>query len=273
MNYEKVQEFLNTNYLKYEFKENQIMTNNLLQEYEKIKGNKRDFLRNYFKNKNYELFQECKNFISKQYYDGYGIKWIAKKLNITYTRCRSILISYFNIDIRKGRSVVTDKVKEFRKEKSILESNNKTGWNSIECREKLKIRNSNQRGVSGYYYNNSLQKYVWLRSTYEFIFAEWLDKNNNVWDVEVTTFKIKNTTYRPDFFIYDYEMNIKKIVEIKGYYDNRAYKVGLLKNELPELEIVLLGATNKTIENYIIENDKKYKDKLKQWKQKRIMNL
>lgn len=282
MNYIFVKKYLDEFYFKYNIFNNKVrkdfeIPDILKKEYDTIKytySNKcslpgAKFLIEYYKNT--DDYNKCSEFIKQEYESGYGIKYIAKKIDISYTQCRSILI-YFNIEIRKGYNIITDKLCKFRKEKAIYEKNNHTGWLSKEIIEKRKIKGVNNRGVQGYYYNKSLQKYVWLRSSYEFIFAEWLDFNNNIWDIEVKTFHIGNELYRPDFFIFDNNMHIKKIIEIKGYWDNRAYKVDKLKKELPDIEIILLGINNDSIEYYIIDN-KKYKDKLKQWKQIRIMNL
>jgi len=39
------------------------------------------------------------------------------------------------------------------------------------------------------------------------------------------------TKYCPDFYIYSSDWKLEKIVEIKGYYDNHAYKCDLLKSD------------------------------------------
>jgi hypothetical protein len=210
------------------------------------------------------LTEEIKNEISQAYNNGYGIKSIAAQIEIGYTNCR-LLLNSVGVEIRKGTSVVTEKLKEMRKNKSNTEKNNKTGWFCENIRKHLKIESKTQRGVQGWYFNESMQKWVWLRSTYEYIFAKWLDRTKHLWDIEVITYKIEEETYRPDFFIYDCDgKNIIKIVEIKGYYDNRAYKVELL-NEILNVDVCIIGLTNKTISQYI-ESNSNYGLELKKWK-------
>jgi predicted nuclease of restriction endonuclease-like RecB superfamily len=110
-----------------------------------------------------------------------------------------------------------------------------------------------------------------LRSSYEFIYASWLDDNNLIWDIEYKSFRlIDNSLYKPDFFIFDIDDNLKEIVEIKGFWKNRSYKFDLLKKQLE----------NDGIEcKMISDNDILYytKDQLKNitkiWKSTRLREL
>lgn len=283
MDYTFVKKYLDEYYFKYNIFNNKIrkdfeIPDILKNEYNFIKNTYSKkcnlpvakFLIEYYKKTN--DYKQCSIFIKNEYEDGYGIKYIANKLNISYTQCRNVLL-YLNIEIRRGNNIITDKLLKFRKEKALYERNNHTGWLSKDVIEKRKIKSSNKKGIQGFYFNKSLQKNVWLRSSYEFIFSEWLDHNDYIWDIEVKTFNIGDELYRPDFFIFDDNMKLKKIIEVKGYWDNRSYKVNELKKILPDIEIIFIGINNNLIQNYIIEDNKKYKDKLKQWKQIRIMNL
>jgi len=65
----------------------------------------------------------------------------------------------------------------------------------------------------GSYYDSSLQGKIWLRSSYELKFAEWLDRNNILWLYEIQTFDLGNTTYTPDFYLPTCNM----FIEVKGY--------------------------------------------------------
>jgi len=65
----------------------------------------------------------------------------------------------------------------------------------------------------GCYYDSPLQGKIWLRSSYELKFAEWLDKNNIDWLYEIQTFNLGNTTYTPDFYLPTCNM----FIEIKGH--------------------------------------------------------
>jgi len=70
----------------------------------------------------------------------------------------------------------------------------------------------------GCYYESQLQGKIWLRSSYELKFAEWLDKNEIPWLYEIQTFDLGNTTYTPDFYLPTCNM----FIEIKGYMKKEA---------------------------------------------------
>lgn len=200
----------------------------------------------------------------KEYYDkGYGLKVIARNLNTSYTKVRQ-LFPKIKIDIRRGQDVCTPITKQFRKKKAIFESKNEIGFNNPSIRRKsLKTG----RGVQGFYFNKSLGKYVWLRSTYEYIFAKWLDRTNHKWDVEVQSFRLPNNElYRPDFFILGDNCNILSIIEIKGYWDNRAYKVNILDSIL-DIDVVIISDVTE-----FLPKDSTYIKELKHWKTERKIN-
>ncbi len=105
---------------------------------------------------------------------------------------------------------------------------------------------------------------VWLRSCLEYIYAKWLDSEGLLWDTEVRTLKGNNETYRPDFFIYDRNGTLIRLVEIKGnYFDNvnkRSEKAKrICESHSVSLEII------KDITPYI-KNGSNYHKELKQWK-------
>ncbi|HRP37975.1 MAG TPA: hypothetical protein PLS50_09285, partial [Candidatus Dojkabacteria bacterium] len=125
---------------------------------------------------------------------------------------------------------------------------------------------SNARGVQGYYLNQSTNELVWLRSSYEYIFAKWLDRTKHNWKMEMAYYKIGHSIYRPDFFIHDAEWNLIKIVEIKGYWDSNANKALLLNEQLKNIDVVIV----RDIEQFI-EGNGLYEHQLKEWKEKRIL--
>jgi hypothetical protein len=228
---------------------------------EKRQSSKYSFLlRSFFLNKC--LTTEIKYELNQLYDEGFGIKSIASAVGLTYTNCR-LLLNMANVKMRTGQSVVTEKLKESRKVKANQEKSNKSGWFSDNVRSSLKIKAKTRRGVQGWYYNLSMKKWVWLRSTYEYIFAKWLDRTKHLWDTEVKCYSLNGETYRPDFFIYE-NKEIVKIIEIKGYYDNRAHKVDLL-NQLLDIEVCMIGLTNQSITSYI-EEGSHYGTELKTWK-------
>lgn len=209
-----------------------------------------------------ERYLDLKNYFEDLYFvQEYGIKTLAKQHDMTYSNMRGLL-EFLEIEIRKGHNVVTDRLRTFRKEKAIYESENKIGFNDPSLIRKYE---GLARGVQGYYYNESREKLVWLRSTWEYIFAQWLDRTGHIWDTEVTHYEIKDSTYRPDFFIYDENENLTKIIELKGYWDNNSDKASILNERLGDIEVVVI----REIESFL-ENGKTYHQKLSEWKEKRI---
>ena len=221
---------------------------------------KKTFFRKKIKEIYSEEWQQFSSYIKFRYEDdGVGIKLLARELDITYTKVRRLLEHFMDISIRKGNNVITDNLRRVRSENAKLAG----GWRN----KKTKNKNT-QRGVQGYFYNNSRKKYVWLRSTYEFIFAKWLDKNKIDWDVEEMQWKLGGESYRPDFFIYE-NNTLVKIIEVKGYYKNRLWKFDALKKlpELKSIEFCLIDDITPFLDNTT------YLGELKWWKNNRLLEL
>ena len=94
------------------------------------------------------------------------------------------------------------------------------------------------RGYAGYY------KGHFLRSSYEYAYARYLDFSAISWGYEDQTFDLGYKTYKPDFFFYDKHGKISKLVEIKGR--NLETKVEALKalvaiNERYKIEYELIS--------------------------------
>jgi|SRR5690625_15960 len=66
------------------------------------------------------------------------------------------------------------------------------------------------RGYAGFYKGN------YLRSSYEYAYAKYLDYYSIPWSYETEVFDIGFKKYKPDFFLYDQNRSIDKIVEIKS---------------------------------------------------------
>lgn len=215
-------------------------------------------------------YLNTKKILEKYYYEeGFGIKYMIKyfDLDITNTVLRRVLIM-FDIEIRKS-SDVTDNLRKLRSKKAINDYKNKTGFFAKGVQEDIKIKTSKQRGVQGYYYNEYLKKYVWLRSSWEYVFAKWLNKNNIKWDVEVKSFKVADKLYRPDFFIYDDNKELIKIVEIKGYWKDKVWKFRVLRENMKENNIEYILIDN--IKPYC--DNQSYKKELQKWKNCRKLSL
>lgn len=201
---------------------------------------------------------ESLKYLKYQYDNGYGLKVLARAIGVTYSVIRTIF-DKADIDIRRGYNISTDKTKEFRRVRIIGDKNPWYDWPG-----KGILKNS--KGYQGYYKRKS-GEYVWLRSSWEYIYAKWLDHNNINWKFENIQYKLDNgESYRPDFFIYDENWNLSYLVEIKGYLNkDRLYKVDLLKFKYPELKIIVLLDVGAYTNNY--------KEDLKIWKTTRLSKL
>ena len=79
---------------------------------------------------------------------------------------------------------------------------------------------------------------IWIRSSWEYVYIKWLDKNNIKYLYEANNYKLSNgESYRPDITILNPDGSIQKIIEIKGYYKNRLYKVDMFRLEYPNILI------------------------------------
>ena len=226
-------------------------------------SNRRLFLRDIWKSENKDIIKQAYDIIYREYSKGFGIKRINSILNLGYTLTRSFLI-FLGLELNES-NIENKSLNNFRKNKSKKEYASNSGWFNEEIRRNLKIKNSNGKGVQGYYYNRILNKWVWLRSSYEYIFAEYLTENKLKWDTEIKTYKLDDgTKYTPDFFIYDEYDNLNVIVEIKGYLTVNSYKVEKLKKVI-NTQISLI----QNINLYKIKNI----NYLKKWKEIRLLEL
>ena len=161
------------------------------------------------------------------YNSGFGYKILARELDISYTSIKTVLNKVLLIKTRHGKNIVTDKLKKFRSEKAIREDFGKNIKNRV-------IKNSTKRGVQGYFWNETKNKYCWLRSSYEYIFAKCLNENKIIWDSEVEYLEINDgKKYLPDFFIYDKDNNLINLIEIKGYSGYDRGKHFNIKTDIP----------------------------------------
>ena len=216
--------------------------------------------------KNDHRYLQTYNFIKNLYDKGHGIKSIIKdnKLPITYPVLRKFIIDIMNIKLRKSGEI-TDVLRKKRSDKVKLEHEGGIGWFSDSVERKQ------ERGIQGYYFNKSRNKYVWLRSTYEYIYACWLDIKNKIWDIEFKSFRLDDgSLYKPDFFIFYNDEKLKEIIEINGYWKNRSYKFDILKKKLENEGIKCEMISDDGILSYT--NDK-LKNITKLWKETRLKEL
>ncbi len=197
--------------------------------------------------------ETAKKYLKEKYNEGYGTSTLAQSIGITKSVCRVLLLNWWGIRMRKGRDVVTGIVRKFRSERVSGEKNPWYDWPS-----KHKIHNS--RGIQGWYLRQN-GTYVWLRSTWEYIYAKWLEENNIEWEYEVNVFELDDGgRYLPDFFIYK-NHKLDHVVEIKGFNKDSRYKSGLLEAQY-KIKVVLI----ESVKNYC----KDYQKELKEWKRIRL---
>ena len=212
-----------------------------------------------------EDYSKLKRYLENLYLnEEYGLKTIARELEISYMQIRALFISFLDIEIKRGQKVVTERLKRFRKNRALYERKNNLGFASEASLYKGKT-NKTTRGIQGFYWNKWFNKYIWLRSSWEFIFAKWLDSKNIKWDVEVKYFVFADgRKYLPDFFLFrENEDEYYQIVEIKGGF--KEWDRGnhdKLKKEFINENIICIYE----IENFIQEGSTKSKE-IKLWKQ------
>jgi len=98
------------------------------------------------------------------------------------------------------------------------------------------------RGKCGFYVAKSGTRY-WMKSSWERIFAAFLDFENLKWEYESTRFKLEDKTYIPDFYIKEWDL----FVEVKGYLDDYStWKLVQFRKLYPENH--LLVATREILE-------------------------
>lgn len=198
---------------------------------------------------------KTRNKIEEVYLSGYGLKLISRELGIAYTSLRTVF-RYLNIEIRKGRDVSTDVTKKFRSERV---KGNKNPWYDW-THTHPEMWKTNSRGIQGYY-TTFTGETIWLRSSWEYIFAKWLDSKQIPYKVEAKNYKLKNgETYRPDFTLFNADGSIQKIVEVKGFYKDRVYKVQMFRDEYPDITLEMVD----DISPYCINSD--YYKELTKWK-------
>ena len=93
-------------------------------------------------------------------------------------------------------------------------------------------------GKGSYYFSKEQNKWVWLRSTYELIYTQFLDSRNIRWLYESKRFDLGEIgTYTPDFFL----SGLNEWHEVKGYWHPQAKKKFQLFKELyPNEKIIVV---------------------------------
>lgn len=80
-------------------------------------------------------------------------------------------------------------------------------------------------------------KNIWMRSSWETKYAQYLDKNKIRWQYEPIHFDLGNSTYTPDFYL----IKENKYIEIKGYWrDDAKKKFKKFKRLYPKIKLNVL---------------------------------
>ena len=188
---------------------------------------------------------EFKKILKKVYLEGYGLKIIARSIkNSTYSKLRGLMYYHFPDIIRKGYNISTNKTKELRSNR--LKNSKDNPLPSLEYKF--------SKGIQGRY------KHYWLRSSYEYIYIKWLEKNDILFEHEPQKFKLSTGEYyTPDFAIYDNNNQITKYVELKGHiFQNNIHKPKLLEKQL-NIPVILIYDITPYCETL-------YEHSLKEWK-------
>jgi len=86
-------------------------------------------------------------------------------------------------------------------------------------------------------WNRIKYKNIWMRSTWEVIFAKYMIHRKIKWQYEPKTFELGNTIYTPDFYLTE----TNTYVEIKGWWrDNAKKRFELFKKLYPNIKIKVL---------------------------------
>jgi len=93
------------------------------------------------------------------------------------------------------------------------------------------------QGKIGHHGNHIKYKDSNMKSTWEFVYAKYLDRNNVEWKYELKTFDLGTTTYTPDFYLPETD----EYIEIKGiWYKDARIKFNLFKKQYFNIKIKLL---------------------------------
>lgn len=99
----------------------------------------------------------------------------------------------------------------------------------------IPIQKKNPRGKGRWVNLNG--ENVYMKSTWEIEVAKYLFLNGYNFKYEEVRFDLGNTTYTPDFFIYDENNNLISVIEVKGWFkDEPARKMMTFQTLYPEID-------------------------------------
>jgi len=100
----------------------------------------------------------------------------------------------------------------------------------------MKGKNNPMFGKIAYHGKGDYYKNIYMRSSWEILFAKYLDKLGIKWLYEPKFFDLGNTTYTPDFYLPEFDYYI----EIKGWWrDDAKDKFEFFKKLYPKVKIII----------------------------------
>ena len=110
-----------------------------------------------------------------------------------------------------------------------------------------------------------LYKGFMLRSTYEYMCAVWLDRQELHWSYEDKTYTFSNgTRYTPDFFIYDDKKDLSFVIEVKTD-DKRRFEEMYCKKDMLEMEFNI--PCKIVLHSFLMESLDDYYELEKEWRE------
>ena len=198
--------------------------------------------------------------LRKAYADGYGFKTLAKEIGITYSVIRTAF-DMFELPKRTGQNVVTQRLREMRSANVTGDANPWFNWTTN--RPDMHAGLHKATGRNGWW-KDANGRVIYLRSTFEYAIARYLDEHNYIWDVETVRFKTPYGMYTPDFVVFKQDGTLL-ILEVKGTFNNDLYMrksvwfKDFVTNNLPCVRFVIINKIDKFIAG------QNYKSLLDEW--------
>lgn len=200
-----------------------------------------------------------------------GIKSLIKLLDniVSYTTMRSI-VKLAGILVTGVNHIFSDEQKNMRQYNAKNKITPCYGGKDV-YHSSHSYYTSNKQGIQGYYYSKMNKKNIWIRSTYEYIVVEYLEKNNIKYIYETKEYTLSDgRKYRPDFHILKEDDSVDYILEIKsGYYLSHQDDKGFILGKEIETKVFVIFEVNGICEFFKIDEqncNKFYSLKLKEWK-------
>lgn len=150
-----------------------------------------------------------------------------KEISLVAKRC--------NPCAHKGKNHPSFSLGKYCTQHYCIDCNKKITSDAIRCKKCANTKTCLE-GKSGCRSKHIRYKGFLMKSSWEIVYAKWLDKQNIKWLYESKTFDLGNTTYTPDFYLPETE----EYIEIKGYWrDDAKKKFNLFKKKFKDIKILI----------------------------------